>query len=79
MGKRNMKSNELSHTDNSDDQNDFNISSNGRDTPKATIHGNQLTKSMPLTLLNIINPQGYISHPVIDLTNEDSSSDDEEL
>src|SRR6266403_3849967 len=61
--KRNTKSNGLSHTDNSDDQNDSNISSNGRDTPKATTHGNRLIKSTPLTLLNIINPQQYISQP----------------
>src|SRR6266404_8274252 len=61
--KRNMKSNESSHTDNSDDQNGFNTSSNGRDTPKVTIHGNQLIKSMPLTLSSIINLQKYISHP----------------
>ncbi len=60
--KRNTKSNESSHTDNSDNQNDFNISSNGRDIPKATTHGNQLTKSTPLNLSNIINPQDDISH-----------------
>src|SRR6266436_8144774 len=61
--KRNTKSNESSRTDNSDDQNAFNISSNGRDTPKVTIHGNQLIKFTPLNLSSIINPQGYISHP----------------
>jgi len=61
--KKNMKSNGLSHTDNSDDRNGFNTSSNGRDTPKVTTHGNQLIKSMPLNLSSIINPQGYISHP----------------
>jgi len=61
--KKNMKSNKLSHTDNSDDQNDFNISSNGKGTPKVTIHGNQLIKSMPLKLSSIINPQDDISHP----------------
>src|SRR6266436_6522750 len=61
--KRNMKSNELSHTDSSDDQNDFNISSNGRDTLKVTTHGNQLIKFTPLNLSSIINPQDDISHP----------------
>src|SRR6266446_2496044 len=63
MEKKNTKSNELSHTGNSDDQNDFNISSNGKDTPKATTHGNQLTRSTPLNLSSIINPQEPISHP----------------
>jgi len=63
MGKKNTKSNESSHTDNLDGRNDFNISSNGRDTPKATTHGNQLTRSMPLNLSSIINPQELISHP----------------
>src|SRR6266404_239979 len=61
--KKSMKSNESSHTDNLDDQNDSNISSNGRDTPKATTHGNQLTRFMPLNLSSIINPQEPISHP----------------
>src|SRR6266481_8354571 len=61
--KKNTKSNESSHTDNSDDQNSFNISLNGKDTPKATTHGNQLIKSMPLNLSSIINPQEPISHP----------------
>src|SRR6266403_2272457 len=61
--KKSTKSNESSHTDNLDGQNSFNTSSNGRDTPKATTHGNQLIKSMPLTLSSIINPQRYISHP----------------
>src|SRR6266403_4193323 len=59
--KKNTKSNELSHTDSLGDQNDFNTSSNGRDTLKATTHGNQLIKSMPLNLSNIINPQFTIS------------------
>ncbi len=63
MEKRNTKLNESSHTDNSDDQNGCNISSNGKDTPKVTTHGNQLTKFMPLNLSSIINPQGPISHP----------------
>src|SRR6266478_5803977 len=63
MGKKNTKSNESSHTDNSDDRNDSSISSNGRVTPKATTHGNQLTKSMPLNLSSITNPQQPISHP----------------
>src|SRR6266403_4142475 len=63
MGKRNMKSNESSHTDNSDDQNGCNTSSNGKDTHKATTHGNQLIRSMPLNLSSIINPQEPISHP----------------
>ncbi len=63
MEKRNMKSNESSHTDSSDDQNDFNISSNGRDTPKATTHGSQLIKFTPLNLSSITNPQEHISHP----------------
>src|SRR6266478_4703223 len=61
--KKNTKSNESSHTDNSDERNNFNISSNGRDTPKVTTHGNQLTRFMPLNLLSIINPQEPISHP----------------
>src|SRR6266404_895261 len=61
--KRNTKSNESSHTDNSDDQNGCNISSNGKDTPKVTTHGNQQTKFMPLNLSSIINPQELISHP----------------
>src|SRR6266404_4043921 len=61
--KKNTKSNESSHTDNSDSQNGFNISSNGRDIPKATTHGNQLTRFMPLNLSSIINPQEPISHP----------------
>src|SRR6266403_4708337 len=61
--KRNTKSNESSHTDSSGDQNDFNISSNGRDTPKATTHGSQLIKFMPLNLSSITNPQEHISHP----------------
>src|SRR6266403_1669495 len=63
MEKKNTKSNELSHTDNLDDQNGFNILSNGRDTPKATTHGNQLIKFMPLNWSSIINPQERISHP----------------
>src|SRR6266403_4729414 len=61
--KRSTKSNESSHTDNSDDQNSFNTSSNGKDTPKVTTHGNQLIKSTPLILSSIINPQEPISHP----------------
>src|SRR6266404_3966521 len=61
--KKNTKSNESSHTDSLDDQNNFNISSNGRDTPKVTTHGSQLTKFMPLNLSSIINPQERISHP----------------
>src|SRR6266403_1077820 len=61
--KKNMKSNESSHTDSSDDRNDFNISSNGRDTPKVTTHGNQLIKSTPLNLSSIINLQECVSHP----------------
>src|SRR6266404_8943817 len=63
MEKRNTKSNESSHTDNLDNQNGFNISSNGKDTRKATTHGNQPTKFMPLNLSSIINPQEPISHP----------------
>src|SRR6266403_5984707 len=63
MGRKNTKSNESSHTDNLDDQRDFNISSNGRDTLKVTTHGNQLTKFTPLNLSSIINPQERISHP----------------
>jgi len=61
--KRSTKSNELSHTDNLDDQNGFNTSLNGRDTPKVTTHGNQLIKSMPLNLSSITKPQQPISHP----------------
>src|SRR6266478_2990289 len=61
--KTSTKSNESSHTNNSDDQNNFNISSNGRDTPKAIIPGNRLIKSMPLNLSSIINLQPDISHP----------------
>src|SRR6266404_2012313 len=63
MEKRNTKLNESSHTDNLDDQSSCNTSSNGKDTPKATTHGNRLTKSMPLNLSGIINPQEPISHP----------------
>src|SRR6266478_9436214 len=63
MEKKSTKSNESSHTDNSDGQNSFNTYSNGRDTPKATTHGNQLIKSMPPISLSIINPQEPISHP----------------
>jgi len=62
MEKRNTKSNESSHTDNLDDQNGFNISSNGKDTLKVTTHGNQLIKFMPLNLSSIINPQDNLSH-----------------
>ncbi len=62
MEKRNTKSNESSHTDSSDDQNNFNISSNGRDTLKVTTHGSQLIKFTPLNLSSIINPQEHISH-----------------
>src|SRR6266446_3133248 len=61
--KKNTKLNESSHTDNSDGRNDCNTSSNGKDTPKATTHGNQLTRFMPLNLSSIINLQEPISHP----------------
>src|SRR6266403_4363643 len=63
MEKKNTKSNGSSHTDNSDDQSGCNTSSNGKDTLKATTHGNQLTRFMPLNLSSIINPQEPISHP----------------
>ncbi len=63
MEKRNTKSNESSHTNILDDQNGSNTLSNGRDTLKATTHGNQLTRFMPLNLSSIINPQEPISHP----------------
>jgi len=63
MEKKNTKSNVSSHTDNLDDQNDCNTLSNGKGTPKATTHGNQLIKSMPLNLSSITNPQESISHP----------------
>src|SRR6266481_2354621 len=63
MGKKSTKSNESSHTDNSDDRNGCNTSSNGRDTPRVTTHGNQRTRFMPLNLSSIINPQELISHP----------------
>jgi len=63
MEKKNTKSNESSHTDNTDNPDGSNISSNGKDTPKVTTHGNQLIKSMPLKLSSIINPQDDISHP----------------
>src|SRR6266478_4778363 len=63
MEKRNTKLNKSSHTDNSDGRNDCSISSNGKDTPKVTTHGNQLTRFMPLNLSSIINPQEPISHP----------------
>src|SRR6266404_5269671 len=63
MERKNTKSNESSHTDSSDDRNGFNTCSNGKDTPKATTHGNQLIKSTPPILSNIINPQEPISHP----------------
>src|SRR6266436_1835380 len=62
MEKKNTKLNESSHTDNLDDQNGCNTSSNGKDTPKATTRGNQLTRFMPLNLSSIINPQEPISH-----------------
>src|SRR6266478_6343539 len=61
--KKSTKWNESSHTDNSDDKNGCNISSNGRDTPKATTHGNQRTKFTPLNLSSITDPQEPISHP----------------
>src|SRR6266446_1430204 len=61
--KRNTKSNESSHTDNSDGQNGFNTSSSGKDTPKVTTHGSPLTKSMPLNLSSITDPQQPLSHP----------------
>src|SRR6266446_9704821 len=61
--KRNTKSNKSLHTNNSDDQNGCSISLSGKDTPKATTHGNQLTRFMPLNLSSIINPQEPISHP----------------
>src|SRR6266436_1552658 len=70
MEKKNTKSNESSHTDNSDDQNDCNILSNGRGTPKATIHGSQLSKFMPLNWSSIINPQEHISHPQHNLSQQ---------
>ncbi len=70
MGKKNTKSNESSHTDNSDDQNGFNIWSNGKDTPKVTTHGNQLTKSTPLNSPSIINPQDDISHPQLTISQQ---------
>src|SRR6266478_3791205 len=63
MEKRNTKSNESSHTDNSGDQNDCNTSSNGRAIPKVTTHGSQLTRFTPPDLSNIINPHKPISHP----------------
>src|SRR6266478_3557590 len=63
MEKKNTKSNVSSPTDNLDDQNDCNIFSNANDTPKATTHGNQLIKSMPLNLSSITNLQESISHP----------------
>ncbi len=63
MEKKNTKLNESSHTDNSDGRNSCNISSNGKDIPKATTHGNQLTRFMPLNLSSIIDPQQPISHP----------------
>src|SRR6266403_308162 len=68
--KQNTKSNESSHTDNSDSQNGFNISSNGRRIPKATTHGNQLTRFMPLNLSSIINLQESISHPQFTLSQQ---------
>src|SRR6266403_494941 len=65
--KRNTKLSESSHTDNLDDQNGCNISLNGKDTPKATTHGNQLIKFMPLNLSSIINPLPT-DFPLKDLT-----------
>src|SRR6266481_1773400 len=61
--KKNTRLNGLSHTDSLDGQSGYNTSLNGKDTPKATTHGNQLIKSMPLNLSSIINPQEPISHP----------------
>src|SRR6266403_3082305 len=63
MEKRNTRSNESSHTGSLVDRNGYNTSSNGKDTPKATTHGSQLIKSMPLHLSSIVNPQEPISHP----------------
>src|SRR6266403_521376 len=63
MGKRSTKLNESSHTDKLVEGNGCNISSNGKGTLKATTHGNQLIKFMPLNLSSIINPQEPISHP----------------
>jgi len=60
--RKNTKWKELSHTDSPDDQNNSNTSSSGRDIPKATTHGSQLIKYMPLNLSSIINPQSIISH-----------------
>src|SRR6266403_1552630 len=62
MERKNTKWNESSHTDSSDGKNDCSTSSNGRDTPKVTTHGNRQTKFMPLNLSSIINPQELISH-----------------
>src|SRR6266404_4449521 len=70
MEKKSTKSNESSHTDNSDDQNGFNISSNGKDTLKVTTHGNQLTRFTPLNLSSIINLQGPISHPQLTISQQ---------
>jgi len=61
MEKTSMKWNESSHTNNLDDQKGFSISSNGKNTLKATTHGNQLIKFMPLNLSSSINPQPTIS------------------
>src|SRR6266404_599662 len=71
--KRNTKLNELSHTDNLDNQNGFNISSNGKDTLKVTTHGNQLIKYTPLKLSSITNLQDNISHPQSNISHPQSN------
>ena len=54
MEKRSMKWSALLTTDVMVGLDDSNISSNGKDTPKATTHGNQLTKCMPRNSPNSI-------------------------
>jgi hypothetical protein len=49
MEKRSLKSSASLVTDITDDPESSNISSNGEDTPKATILGNPLHKFMPQT------------------------------
>jgi len=49
------------HTNNSGNQRGYNISLNGKGTPKATTYGNLLIKSTPLNLSSTTNPQLAIS------------------
>ena len=54
MVKRNMKWSALSTTDVMDELDGSNTSLNGKDTPKATTHGNRLIRCMPQSSSNFI-------------------------